>query len=155
MANHTAGSNMRQKSFIVAFFVAASSLTYGQATNQKEQEVLLVEQERVAAVISANVARLQQLLSDDLTYTHSSALVESKSDFLNSIKSGTIKYEAMNHKMVKVSLYGDTAVLRGQSDVKLQSKGQPASFQIRFIAVYVKKDGRWQMTAWQSTRMQQ
>ena len=146
---------MRQKLFTIAFFFILSGCAFAQTTNQIEQEVLQAEQERIAAVISANIARLQQLLSDDLTYTHSSALVESKTDFLNSIKSGTIKYEAMNHKMVKVSLYGDTAVLRGQSDVKLQSKGQPLSLQLRFIAVYVKKDGRWQMTAWQSTRLQQ
>ena len=140
---------MKPKFFIVVFFFITSGLAFAQATSPAEQE-------RVAAVISTDIAKLENLLSADLSYVHSSALVESKADFLNSIKSGNFKYEAMNHKTVKVNLYGDTAVLRGQSDVKVQPKGQQLlSFTIRFLAVYVKKDGRWQLTAWQSTRMQQ
>ena len=140
---------------IFLIFFAISSLAFGQAANTREQEVLKAEQDRVAAVISGDTAKLEQILANDLTYTHSTALVESKTDFLNSIKSGNIKYQAMNHKEVKVSLYGDTAVLRGQSDVKVTLQGQQANLVLRFIAVYIKKDGRWQMTAWQSTRLPQ
>ncbi len=146
---------MRKKLFIIVLFFITSGLAFGQATKQAEQEVLQAEQERIAAVTSANLAKLEQLLTDDLTFTHSNALVESKSDFINSIKSGTIKYEAINHKAVKVSLYNNTAVLRGQSELKVQYKGQPVSLPIRFTAVYVKKDGHWQLAAWQSTRTQQ
>ena len=31
--------------------------------------------------------------------------------------------------------------------------GQEASFRIRYTAVYIKLDDRWQMVAWQSTRL--
>ena len=153
--DQTRRGKMKPKFFILVFFLITSGVAFAQASSPAEQEVLKAEQERIAAAISANIAKLEQLLSADLSYTHSNALVESKNDFLNSIKSGNIKYEAVNHKNVKVNLYGDTAVLRGQSDLKVQFKGQPVSLPIRFTAVYVKKDGRWQLTAWQSTRIQQ
>ena len=58
----------------------------------------------------------------------------------------------MKHSDLKVQVFGDTAVLRGKTDVKVVSNGQSLAFPLRFITVYVKKGDRWQLTTWQSTR---
>jgi ketosteroid isomerase-like protein len=94
-------------------------------------------------------------LSDDLLYTHSSARVETKAEFLAALRSGELKYEAMNHEDLKVRVYGDTALVTGRSAVRVRSRGQENNLQIRFLAVYVRKAGHWQMVAWQSTRFPQ
>ena len=50
-----------------------------------------------------------------------------------------------------VRVYGPTAVLTGSADMVL--RGQPDTIRLRYTLVYAKRDGRWQMVAWQSTRL--
>jgi hypothetical protein len=142
----------------IALLIAITNFGFSQSTNKTatdklEQEIIKLEQERVEATTKGDTTKLEQLFADELVYTHSNARVESKQDFLNSVKTGSIKYESMKHSNVKVTLYGNTAVMRGESDIKVISNGQPVALRIRFLNIYVKKDGRWQMTAWQSTRL--
>src|ERR1044072_5377654 len=144
---------MKRLSLLVVLLTLVATLAFGQAPGKQEQEIIKLEQARVEALTQGDMAKLGQLLADDLTYTHSSGRVDSKEQFLDSLKTGAVKYESMTHSNVKVSLYGNTAVMRGESDMKLQSGGRPVAFRIRFLNVYVKKDGRWQLTAWQSTRL--
>jgi uncharacterized protein (TIGR02246 family) len=139
---------------IVVLMMAVAPFAYGQSPNATEQAVMKLEQERVDAVIKGDLATLERIFADDLIYTHSSARVESKQQFLDALKSGATKYVDMKHSEVKAQVYGNTVVLRGKSDVKVSANGQPpSSFQLRFIIVYVKANNRWQMTTWQSTRL--
>jgi ketosteroid isomerase-like protein len=141
--------------FLMAvFMMIVASVGFGQAANAVEQAVMKLEQERVDAVLKGDLATLERIFADDLVYTHSSARVETKQQFLEALKSGATKYEALKHSDLKAQVYGDTVVLRGKSDVKVSANGQPpVSFPLRFIIVYVKANGRWQMTTWQSTRL--
>jgi len=52
-----------------------------------------------------------------------------------------------------VRVYAATAVVTGQAAVEIKVNGQAKNLQIRFIDVYVKREGHWQMVAWQSTRL--
>jgi uncharacterized protein (TIGR02246 family) len=117
------------------------------------EEIRALEQKRVAALVAGDVKALENIFSDDLTYTHSSGKLETKAQFLDGIKSGAVKYDAMNHQDVQARAYGDAVILNGTSEVKVKSEGQPLAFRIRFIAVYVKQRGQWRMVAWQSTRI--
>ena len=144
---------MKRIFLLLILFTSFSAFAFAQTANKLEREIIKLEQERVAALTQGKTAKLEQLLADDLTYTHSSGRVDSKAQFLDSLKSGSVKYESMTHSNVKVAVYGNTAVMRGESEMKLLSGGRPVAFRIRFLSVYVKKEGRWQLTAWQSTRL--
>ncbi|MEW6127015.1 MAG: nuclear transport factor 2 family protein [Acidobacteriota bacterium] len=151
---------MKRTLLIIAFIMlvassASARITSRQTSNKVEKEILKLEQARVDAVTKGDTTKLEQMFSDDLVYTHSNARVESKADFLNSVKTGSIRYESMNHSDVTVNVYGNTAVMRGTSDIRVVNAGQSIALKIRFTTVYVKKDGRWQMVAWQSTRLPQ
>jgi len=54
---------------------------------------------------------------------------------------------------VKAQDLGDTVVLTGIAQIKVVSNGTPNAFGVRFTDVYAKRDGRWQMVTWQSTRL--
>jgi hypothetical protein len=56
------------------------------------------EQSRVEALISNDVLRLEKLLGNDLTHTHSTGIQESKPEFLHRIQSGELKYDFMRHE---------------------------------------------------------
>ena len=54
---------------------------------------------------------------------------------------------------VKAQDLGDTVVLTGIAKIKVESNGKPNAFGVRFTDVYAKRNGRWQMVAWQSTKL--
>jgi uncharacterized protein YciI len=131
----------------------AASAPPNQPERDAEQEVREMETRRFRAQIDADVATLDRILSNDLTYTHSSAHVDTKESYISSIRSGELKYLSIVPDDLKVRAYGNTAVVTGRAAIKSESEGQPATMQLRFTDTYVRQDGRWQMVAWESTRI--
>jgi ketosteroid isomerase-like protein len=93
------------------------------------------------------------LLAEELSYTHSSGKTDTKAELLASVSSGKLKYESIEPSDTKVRVYGSTAVITGQANLKINNNGQPLSFAMKFTGVYAKRDGRWQLVAYQSTRL--
>jgi uncharacterized protein (TIGR02246 family) len=112
-----------------------------------------LEERRFAAMLNRNTEALATILADDLTYTHSSGQLETKAQFLESIRSGALQYSAILPEALLVRTYGDTAVVTGQGTFKVRMQGEDRSLQLRFTDVYVRRGGSWQMVAWQSTRL--
>ena len=102
---------------------------------------------------NADIEELDVILADDLTYTHTTGQNETKDEFLSSLKSQKIKYESIEPKEVELRIYDSTAVVTGISAMQVSAGEQHFSFSIRFIEVYQKRDGNWQLVAWQSTRL--
>ena len=85
---------------------------------------------------------------------HSCGDTETKAQFLETLRSGRIVYEQIEPADVAVRMYGQTAVVTGRSTMHVRTGGRPQTFQIRFVEVDVATGGRWQMIAWEATRLQ-
>ena len=116
-----------------------------------EADVRATEDRRIKALIDDDFATLEAIFADDLTYTHSSSVLDTKAAYMAGLRSGKSKYEAIDRKPSTVRLYGDTAIITGDAQIKLRS--QPAPFWIRYTLMYVKQGAAWKMVAWQSTRI--
>ena len=93
-------------------------------------------------------------MSDDLTYTHSNANVETKAEFLEAIRSGKYRYKSMTFDDRRVRLHGDAAaIVSGTCRVQVTSSGNDLDIRLRFTELYVKQGGAWKMALWQSTRV--
>jgi ketosteroid isomerase-like protein len=151
--------------FAYALLAVLSTLAWSQTTSKQAElkakqeavlQVTLAEQRRLAAVLARDPAALDSLLADDLTYVHSTAWTQSKTQFIASIRTGELQYLAMDHRDLAARIYGSTAVLTGTSALRLTSPGAPGKvqqFEIRFTTVYVQQQDRWRQVAWQSTRV--
>jgi uncharacterized protein (TIGR02246 family) len=113
--------------------------------------VALLEQRRLEAMTRGDVEALAPLLADDLTYTHSSGMTETKEQFLESLRSRRLQYVKVDREDVRVRTYGSTAVITGLARVVVRSEGKDRDLSLRFTDVWIKRGGRWQMVAWQST----
>jgi ketosteroid isomerase-like protein len=122
-------------------------------SQQAEQEIRQRETRRFEAIVRGDVAVLDDILSEDLTYTHATGVFETKAEFIAKLKSGQLRYESFAPEQVVVRVYGTTGVVTGVARVKVQVKGEHLSLQLRFTNVYVKQGDRWQMVAWQATRL--
>ena len=142
---------------LCAITVVAWLVTLAPAVAQSARDavdaVKAAELARFTAQTTNDFAALDQLLADDLVYTHSSASVDSKTTYVESMRSGAVKYESIEPRDLVVRVFGTTAVITGAGRLRVSARGQSLDNQLRFTDVWVLRDGRWQMVAWQSTRL--
>jgi ketosteroid isomerase-like protein len=117
-----------------------------------EQKVIDLDRQRMSAMAQKDIAKLNELIADDLVYTHSSARLDTKGSLIGAMEAGRTVYTAVVPSDVKAQDFGDTVVLTGSARISVNSGGNAMSFGVRFTDVWVNKGGKWQMAAWQSTR---
>jgi uncharacterized protein (TIGR02246 family) len=124
------------------------------AADKSAEAVKAAEKSWAVATVSDDEARLRQILADDLTYTHSTGETDSKQAFMDNLKSGVRKYLKVNHESMDARLYGNTAVLTATAQIETSQRGgNPSPAHLRWIHVWVLRDGRWQLVAHQSLRL--
>ncbi len=112
-------------------------------------EILALEKRRIEAMTSGDIQALEEILADDLIYTHTTARLDTKASFIDAVKAGRSNYKSVHTSDVEVRALGDTAVVTGHAKFHVGEN----KFQARFIDVYAKRNNGWQMVAWQSTRV--
>ncbi len=116
-------------------------------------EVKQAEQKWIAAVTSKDKSALEAILAKELVYTHSTGLVEDKSQYLQALSSGNQKYDSIEYEAPTIQTYGSTAVVATKVVMKGATKGQPFNNQLRLLHVWVKQGGKWSLVAHQTTRL--
>jgi ketosteroid isomerase-like protein len=114
------------------------------------KEILALEDRRYAAMTGGDMKALEALVHDELVYTHSSGLVDNKSSWLESMRSGKTRYRKVVRADEKVRFFGDTALVTGRADIEAEIGGQPRSLKLRYLNAWVKAGGGWKFAAWQS-----
>jgi ketosteroid isomerase-like protein len=133
---------------------AGTALAAGTGSAQSTAEVLSAEDARFAAMIRGDTAALASMLADDLLYVHSSGRTETKAQFLTAVGSQAIRYLAFVPVDRRVTTLGpDAALIMGRANARVSLGGPPLEFDIRYIAVYGRASGRWQLRGWQTTRI--
>ena len=155
---------MKRMLAFAALTMAASSLAFGQMTGKKvnyskqkgdslQQAVMQMEEELRVAISKGDAKAYGRIVGDDYVFTNQDAVIRTKAQMVAAYDSGKLKYESVKFDEIKVHSYGDTAVVTGRSTAKGQDNGKEFSGQYRYTRVYVKRQGRWQLVATQSTRI--
>ena len=126
----------------------------GSGTDGTVREILLLEKSLYRAMIDRDYRRLGELLSDDLVYMHSTAIAESKTEYLAAVAKGLYEYERIESTDVSVRIHGDTAVETGRVEMSVSAAGEPkTTIHLLFTLVWVKRAGRWRLQIRQATRI--
>lgn len=118
-----------------------------------EKAVLAAEDQRFAATVAADIPTLDRMLTADMTYTHSSARVDTKAELLAKLGDGTYDYKSILPEERTVRLYGDAAAVAGVAHVLVHAGGRDIDVRLRYTELYVKQDGAWRLALWHSTRV--
>jgi ketosteroid isomerase-like protein len=117
------------------------------------ETIVALDRRRMTAMAEKDIATLNEVIADDLVYTHSSARIDTKKSLIDNMQSGRTVYSAVMPSEVKAQDCGDAVVLTGAARISVNSGGNAMNFGVRFTDVYANRGGRWQMVAWQSTRL--
>lgn len=130
----------------ILVFLLCNVIAFGQRTITESEDM------RFRAQVKQDTATLKRIISDELVYIHSNALTETKRDFINSVKSGKITYQAMQPEAGRsIRRYGKTGISNGVVRVSGLYQGRNFDLRLKYTAVYHKKRGKWLLVSWQST----
>ena len=135
----------------ILFLLSAAILSAANPDPKAEKEVMATMDAYKQAMIKKDTAALSRILSDDLVYTHSSNLHQDKAAVLASLN-GPSSVEAIDFKDLKVHIYGNTAVVKGDVDFKNNAAGVVSVSKLNVLHVLVKGPQGWQLVARQATR---
>jgi len=116
-------------------------------------EVLRIDQERADAFVNNDTAALDRIMADDCTYVHPNGRVETKAEVLEGLKNHDRTYVSIERDDVKVRVFRTIAIVTGRNNLKAKYQGKDYNVQNRFLRVYEKRNGRWQLVAHQATSM--
>jgi uncharacterized protein (TIGR02246 family) len=149
---------MKKTLLIAVIIFIGTFLVFGQKSNslkKAESEILKINQEYDKAIISRDAEAYERILADDFIFTDYKGNVSNKRQEIEKVRTGDLKFQSGKSDDVQVKIYGKTAVVTGRFTAKGQSKNQNFTFVERYTAVFVKRNGRWQMVAEQSTEIAQ
>jgi len=139
------------KALLTTCLMLLTTLVFAQSADEKA--IREAEKQRFEAQIAQNVEVLEKVLADDLLYTHSNGLTDTKEAYIQSIKEGKTRYNVIDVQEMTVRFYGKTAVINGRANVRVTTNGQASDLKLKYTDVYVKNGKQWQMVAWQSLRL--
>ena len=118
-----------------------------------EQEIRETEGRRISALVKLDIAELDRILAEDLTYVHAGGRVDTKAGLIAFWQSGG-RWESIDREDIQVRVTNDAGVITGKAHYKgTRQSGEPRNLDVQFTAVYLQRDGRWQLAAYQSTRL--
>ena len=118
------------------------------------EEALRAEDARYVAQIANDFAAMEQMFGPELVYIRSvDGGVADKHAYIESMRSGTVKYRAMRRSDVRVRTYGCLALITGACEVELTVRGENLAEQVRFHSLWAKRSAGVQFVSWQSTRV--
>jgi Domain of unknown function (DUF4440) len=140
---------------VLLFVALLSSASTGRVVAQAgtaglEKKILDLEKQRIAAMVKKDIATLDVLLADDMSYTHSGGTTDTKASFIKLIKERG-RYLGVDYSNTEVITSGANAVVvRGIAQIRLENT---PSYPVIFVDVWVLRDAAWKMIAWQATRV--
>ena len=115
-----------------------------------KDEVMKAETAWKEAVLKADRSKLEKLLSDELSYTHSSSKTQTKEQFIEDATGGALNYKVIDFEKTRMRQYGDAVVITHLATIVTVQTG---SSHLYLTEVWAKEGGRWQMASRQATKV--
>jgi hypothetical protein len=114
-----------------------------------DEEIRKLNAQEVDALLNHNIKRLEYLWSNDLVVTNPLNQFVNKKNVIELVRSGALAFVSYDRQIEYIRTYNDTVVVTGSETVvwagKMPNAGKTS--QLRFTAVWLRQDGRWQEVA--------
>jgi ketosteroid isomerase-like protein len=137
------------RSLVLLFSLAA--MWAAPAGTQAQKEVMAAMDAWKKATIGKDVAALQKLLNDDLTYSHSNAQNQTKAEVLKAVGADTTTIEAIDLTDTSVHVFGNAALIRTDFHMRRTTNGNTVTTHLNILFAWVKTPDGWQMAARHAT----
>jgi ketosteroid isomerase-like protein len=125
-----------------------------QSSNSKVgDEIKKLEHDFAQDTVKNGAAAVDKYEADDVIDTDPAGNVTTKAQDRQAAASGDLKFQSIEPTDMQVLVFGNTAVVAGVVNVKGTFKQQDISGKYRFTDTWVKRGGKWQVVATESTKI--
>ena len=105
------------------------------------------------AIVRKDRAAIDANMADDFRSIDGTGTVETKPVFVDGLMDAKLTIDPYAVEDFDVRLFGDVALLSGRTKMTGRFDGKPFTSHYRYIDVYAKRNGRWQIVSVQITRL--
>ena len=105
------------------------------------------------AMVDADKARLEELVADQLSYGHSSGVIESKAQFVSVVAGKKTIYKSIGLLEPSTTVAGTNAIARHIFTAETEADGKPGTARVGVLQVWQKQGGGWKLLARQAFRL--
>ncbi len=99
-----------------------------------------------------DIAELQALTAENLTYGHSSGTIQDKKAFISDIETGKSAFQELKMLNQKVTLSNDVALVRNHFSAQAINSGKVVPTEIENFQIWQKQGGKWLLIGRQAFR---
>src|SRR5438876_5235237 len=148
---------MKKPAAVLLFgmILLASAAVPATINDPKDEKSVMATLDAMAqATIKKDVAKLDKIYHPDLTYSHSSAMNQTKAEVLKAV-AGPAVTESMTFHETSIRIYGNVALVRGRNELRNGAPGSLHDNHLNILWVMLKGPGPqgWQIVARQTTRL--
>ena len=111
-------------------------------SNQKE-EVRKAYMEMQEAMIKKDMKKLNEIVKDDKKFVHMDGKTQTKEQFFEEIRNGTLNYFNSVLKDEVITVNGDKANIKGKTTLKAKVYGMEGEWTLPTDANFEKINGKW------------
>ena len=123
------------------------------AQNKAEKVVVNKIEMFQQAIVNADEAVLNDLVSEHLSYGPSNGVVEDKKEFILKLTNGSSDYTKIDVSNQSISISGDVAVVRQHADLTLMGGGKVSQLNLMVLMVWQKSHGKWKLLTRQGVKV--
>jgi len=143
----TCTAMIRNLGYLLLVALGSIGLAAAQQNDPRETKLLVLERLWNEAQVNRDSAALEQLVASRFVNTEWDGEVSDKQRFLADIKDPRFKPTLANIQDVKVTFFGDTAIVTGTYHTQGTYQAKPYDHVGRFTDTWVFDTGRWQCVA--------
>jgi len=114
-------------------------------------DLVVMERRFDAALLSRDVQALDAILAERFFLNDFMGGVIIKSELLKYLGSGALKFHAIVPHELSMQRYGEAGLVTGWTEMKAELQGEVSAVKSRFLHVYIKHAGTWQLVSAQGT----
>lgn len=142
---------MNIKLSLLFIFSFCSFLLHAQS--KKEKAVAAAVEQLRKAMIDGDRAALENIVSGQLSYGHSSGALDTKTEFVEKIASGKSDFVTIELSEQTILVTGKTAIVRHVLKAKTNDGGKPGEVNLKILLVWQKEGKSWKLLARQAVKV--
>lgn len=115
------------------------------------QTIADLDNQRSQALLDGDIDKVESFLGSTLRYIHSSSTDEDRTVYLQRLRDGFYKYQALESSDKDYRRFGDTVLVNGLIRVHVIANGNDKDFKARYTQIWVIENAMWKMVGWQTT----
>jgi hypothetical protein len=136
---------------LLSLYTLIGSVSFAQPADEKEIAGLVESLRKL--MLNPDQTALEELASEDLSYGHSTGLMEDKAAFVDALVKGKTKFTSLTLSNQSIKIVGDLAIVRHRLTGDTFNNNVAGKVDIIILLIWQKQKGQWKLLARQGVKI--